>query len=147
MNNVNIWKITAKPKSYIEEKVVTQKFKYFIKLEYYNNFFLLTQHLIIIVIKKKKKKKNNNNMTAEMEKKESRESSFLFFLFFSFSVIYSWRPKLVYLPKLAGMTETRRNWPKFFSRWNKGVSRSRLHTGTRFSSRNGTVYTTMRVPW
>jgi hypothetical protein len=37
--------------------------------------------------------------------------------------------------KLAGMIETRRNGPKFFPRWNKGVSRSGLHTG---SGWNGT---------
>ena len=53
---MNICKVTTKPKSYREEKVLTQKFKYLIGLEYYNYFFLLTQHLIIIVIKKKKKK-------------------------------------------------------------------------------------------
>ncbi len=44
------------------------------------------------------------------------------------------------------MTETRRNWPKFFPGWNKGVSRSGLHTAMRFSGRsgqNGMVYTTM----
>jgi hypothetical protein len=47
------------------------------------------------------------------------------FFFFFFS--YLFMP-----PKLAGMTETRRNGPKFFPRWNKGVFRSGLHTGTRF---------------
>jgi hypothetical protein len=41
------------------------------------------------------------------------------------------------------MTETHRNGPKLFSRWNKGVSRSGLHIGTRFSGRNGTVFTTL----
>jgi hypothetical protein len=54
-----------------------------------------------------------------------------FFFFFSFLVIYSCRPKL------ARMTETRRNWPKFFPRWNKGVLHSGLHIGTRFSGRSG----------
>ena len=55
-------------------------------------------------------------------------------------------PPKVNRPKLAGMTETRRNGLKFFPRWNKGVSRSGLHTSTRFSgrfSRNGTVYITL----
>ncbi len=46
------------------------------------------------------------------------------------------------------MTKTRRNGPKIFPRWNKGVSHSGLHTDTRFFGRfgwNGTVYTTMEV--
>ena len=46
-------------------------------------------------------------------------------------------------PEMAGMT---RNIPKFDPRWNGGLSRTGLHTGTRFSvhsSRNGMEYTTM----
>ena len=83
--------------------------------------------------KKKKKKKWQRESWVEKteKKKESREDFFFFFQ------IYSCRLKLVYRPKLAGMTETRRNWPKFFPRWNKGVSRSDLHTGTRFSGHSG----------
>jgi ribosomal protein S18 len=44
--------------------------------------------------------------------------------------------------------ETHRNTPKFYPRWNGGVSRTGLHTGTRFfvrSGRNGTEYTTMFI--
>ena len=39
-----------------------------------------------------------------------------------------------------------RNTPKFDPRWNGGLSRTGLHTGTRFSvhsGRNGTEYTTL----
>ena len=42
--------------------------------------------------------------------------------------------------------ETHRNTPKFYPRWNGGLSRTGLHTGTRFSvhfGRNGMEYTTM----
>ena len=42
--------------------------------------------------------------------------------------------------------ETYRNTPKFYPRWNGGLSRTGLHTGTRFSvhfDRNGMEYTTM----
>jgi hypothetical protein len=41
---------------------------------------------------------------------------------------------------LAGMTETRRNWPKFFPRWNKGVSCSGLHTGTTSRPERNDIY-------
>ena len=63
--------------------------------------------------------------------------------FFFFLVIYLCQLKLVYWLKLVGMTETHRNGSKNFPRWNKGVSRSGLHTGTRFSDWNKMVYTTM----
>jgi hypothetical protein len=98
--------------------------------------------------RERRKKKGRRRRRREQRKLTMVVTDFFFFFFFFFSVIYSCRPKLVYRPKLAGMTETRRNGPKFFPRWNKGVSRSGLHTGTRFSGRsgrNGTVFTTRLV--
>ena len=68
-------------------------------------------------LRRKKKKKELGGKNWEEEEGEQRKL-FSFLSFFSFSVIYSCRPKL------AGMTKTRRNGPKFFPRWNKGVSRS-----------------------
>ena len=101
--------------------------------------------------KEGRRKKEEEEEEEGAEKKESKESSRVhdymvvtdFFFFFSFLVIYSCRPKLVYWPKLAGMTKTRRNGLEFFPRWNKRVSRSGLHTGTRFSGRNGIVFITL----
>ena len=51
-------------------------------------------------------------------------------------------------PKFTEMAETHRNTSKFYPRWNGGLSRTGLHTGTRFSIRsdqNGTEYTTMVI--
>ena len=108
--------------------------------------------------KKKKKKEEEEGAGKERrwrswaEKKEKKkkgrrrrrtEKAYGDYFFFFFPVIYWCRPKLVYQSKLVGMTETRRNEPKFFPRWNKGVSRSSLHTNTRFFDRNGTEYTTL----
>ena len=97
--------------------------------------------------KKKKKKKELGGKNQEEERKQRKLLYWwlIFFFFFFFSYLLC-RPKLVYRPKLAGMTKTRRNALKFFPRWNKGVSRSDLHIGTRFSGRfgrNGIVYTTL----
>ena len=39
--------------------------------------------------------------------------------------------------ELARMAKIRRNWSKFFSRWNKWVYCTGLHTGTRFSGHSG----------
>ena len=54
-------------------------------------------------------------------------------------------------PKFTETTEMTRNTTKFFSRWNGGLSRTGLHTGTRFSgcsSRNRTKNTTLfLIPW
>ena len=66
--------------------------------------------------KKKKKKKKERGRREEEEdevEKESREKKW-FFLFL-FLVIYSCRPKLVYRPKLSGISEIRLNGLKFFS--------------------------------
>ena len=96
--------------------------------------------------RKKKKKKRQRRRRAREEGKQRKLTCtwlwwwLIFFFFFSFSIIYSCRPKL------ARMTETRRNGPKLFPRWNKGVSRSGLHIGKRFSGRsgqNGMVFTTL----
>ena len=107
-------------------------------------------------LRQKKKKRSWVEKTENKKKEERRRRrrraekalvlvTIFFFSFFFFSYLLC-RPKLVYRPKLAGMTKTRRNGLKFFPRWNKGVSRSDLHIGTRFSGRfgrNGIVYTTL----
>ena len=56
------------------------------------------------------------------------------------------QPKHTETPRnfmFALMNITIRNRSKFFPRWNKGVSHSGLHTSTRFSGWNRTVYTTL----
>uniref|UniRef100_A0A2N9IHY2 Uncharacterized protein n=1 Tax=Fagus sylvatica TaxID=28930 RepID=A0A2N9IHY2_FAGSY len=49
-------------------------------------------------------------------------------------------------PEQAEMGRNGRNGPEYEPRWNRGVTRTGLHTGTRFSVRsglNGTDYTTL----
>ena len=103
--------------------------------------------------KKKKKmelgKKNREEEGRRRGGEEGGQRKLLYWwliiiiIIFSFSVIYSCRLKLVYRPKLAEMTKTRRNGLKFFPRWIKRVFRSGLHTGMRFSGQNGMIYTTL----
>jgi hypothetical protein len=55
-------------------------------------------------------------------------------------------PAEIRIPAEIGRND--RNMLKFCPRWNKGVSRSGLHTGTRFSDRsgrNGAEYTTLQI--
>ena len=93
--------------------------------------------------KKKKKKKELGGKNWE-ERRRRRAEKALFFSLFFFFFSYLFMPAEISIPAEIGWND--QNWPKFFSRWNKGVSRSGLYTGTRFSGcsgRNGTVYTTL----
>ncbi len=58
--------------------------------------------------KTEKKKKEERRRRKKEEEEEEEEG--VVTDFFSFLVIYSCWPKLVYRPKLAGMTKTRRNF-------------------------------------